>query len=75
MLTADGQSVTNMININDIIYYINQEYNVKKGIYKGEIYSLPPKEITNIYSEEEGNILINSDYVFSTKQEAIEFLI
>lgn len=63
-----------MFKSNQSIYYLDENFIVQQGIYKGEIYSLPYKSITNILSKDEENMLINSDCVFETEQEAIEYL-
>lgn len=61
------------INKNQPIYYLDENYIVKEGIYKGDIYSLPAKSISHIHTLEEGNILINSDMIFESRQEAEEY--
>jgi hypothetical protein len=63
-----------MFKENQTIYYLDESFIIQKGIYKGEVYSLPYKSITNILSKDEENILINSDCVFETEQDIIEYL-
>ena len=60
-----------MFEKDENIYYLDEEFNIKGVIYKGEIYSLPYKDICHIDSYEDGNIIINSDMIFKTRAEAL----
>jgi len=65
-----------MFEAEQIIYYIDADYKIKKGIFKGYVTitsSCPPiVNLIDYYIKE--NILINEDYVFNTFEEAKEFL-
>lgn len=62
-----------MFKKDQVIYYIDSNNIIKKGIYKGTINSISYKEITHLYSEIDGNILINTNVVFYNKSEAKRF--
>lgn len=65
-----------MFEAEQIIYYIDADYTIKKGIFKGYVTitsSCPP--VINLYdSHLKENILINENYVFETSDNAKEFL-
>ena len=65
-----------MFKAEQIIYYIDAEFKIKKGIFKGYVTitsSCPPiVNLIDFYIKE--NVLINEDYVFEIFEEAKEFL-
>ena len=65
-----------MFKAEQIIYYIDADFKIKKGIFKGYVTitsSCPP--IINLYNNYlKEHVLINEDYVFETFEEAKEFL-
>jgi hypothetical protein len=66
-----------MFKNDQIIYYIDGDFDIQKGIYKGyvRITSSCPLDIINIYdSHLNEHVLIVEDYVFNSHEEAEEFL-
>lgn len=65
-----------MFEAEQIIYYIDADYKIKKGVFKSYVTitsSCPP--IINLYNNYlKENILINEDFVFNAFEEAKEFL-
>jgi len=65
-----------MFKAEQIIYYIDADFKIMKGIFKGYVTitsSCPPIiNLIDFYIKE--NVLINEDYVFETFEEAQEFL-
>lgn len=65
-----------MFKAEQIIYYIDADFKIMKGIFKGYVTitsSCPPIiNLFDFYIRE--NVLINEDYVFETFEEAKEFL-
>lgn len=65
-----------MFENNQDIHYIDGDFKIKKGVFKGYVRitsSCPPK--INLYDNHlKEHIIINEDYVFNTYKEAKEFL-
>lgn len=65
-----------MFKAEQIIYYIDADFKIMKGIFKGYVTitsSCPPiVNLFNFYIKE--HVLINEDYVFLTFDEAKEFM-
>ena len=65
-----------MFESNQDIYYIDGDFKIKKGVFKGYVRitssCLP---IINLYDNHlKEHVLINEDYVFNTLDETKEFL-
>lgn len=64
-----------MFETNQLIYYIDQEFKIKQGVFKGYIKLCLSTQIIHIVDNElQESLLINEDFVFHTYDEARENL-